>query len=92
MKLRISGRDIFGRAIGIAASTNLIFLGATVCYSSTTKQERIPNVFEAVSTASDAIFHLSVLVLAVTDFEFRTRVLNAHACDPEISTTILRPG
>ena len=34
------------------------------------KQERIPNVFEAVSTASDAIFHLSVLVLAVTDLSF----------------------
>jgi cytochrome c oxidase subunit II len=58
------------KMIGITVLLAGLFLAARLCLGATADSSRTPNIFKPVSTPGDSIFHLSLLVLAVTGLIF----------------------
>jgi cytochrome c oxidase subunit 2 len=63
-------RNLASKAAGIAVLLAGFLLAATLCIGAPANHSQIPNIFRPDSTPADSIFHLSVLVLAITGFIF----------------------
>ena len=59
---RSLGRNIAGIAVLLAGG----LLAASLCFGAPTDPSQIPNIFKPQSTPAHSIFHLSMLVLAIT--------------------------
>ena len=55
---------------GIAVLLAGVLLVATLCFGAPADPSQIPNIFRPQSTPADSIFHLSLLVLAITGLIF----------------------
>jgi cytochrome c oxidase subunit II len=63
-------RKVASKAAGIAVLFAGLLLGAKLCLGAPADQSQIPSIFRPDSTPADSIFHLSVLVLAITGLIF----------------------
>jgi cytochrome c oxidase subunit II len=63
-------RILVGKAIGIAVLLTGFMLAARLCFGGPVDSSKSPNIFKPESTPADSIFHLSLLVFAVTGVIF----------------------
>src|SRR5271170_7230708 len=63
-------RKVASKAAGIAVLLAGLLLAAKLCIGAPADRSQIPNIFRPDSTPADSIFHLSVLVLAITGLIF----------------------
>jgi cytochrome c oxidase subunit II len=63
-------RSLISKLAGIAVLLVGALLAATLCFGSPVDPGQIPNIFKPQSTPANSIFHLSLLVLAVTGLIF----------------------
>jgi cytochrome c oxidase subunit II len=70
MKCSEKTRRLASKAAGIAVLLAGGLLAATLCFGASTSTSQAPNIFKPESTYADSIFHLSVLVLAITGIIF----------------------
>jgi cytochrome c oxidase subunit 2 len=66
MKCSIKTRNFLGRMAGIAVLLAGALLAATLCFGAPPDPSQIPSIFRPQSTPANSIFHLSLLVLAIT--------------------------
>src|SRR5580693_10381412 len=59
-------RNLLGRMAGIAVLLAGALLAATLCFGASSDPSQIPSIFRPQSTPANSIFHLSLLVLAIT--------------------------
>jgi len=70
MKLSEQTRILRSKATGIAVLLAGFLLAARLCLGAPADSSQVPNIFRPASTPADSIFHLSLLVLAVTGVIF----------------------
>ena len=70
MKCSERTRNLLGRTAGIAVLLAGALLAATLCFGAPADPSQIPSIFSPQSTPADSIFHLSLLVLAITGLIF----------------------
>jgi cytochrome c oxidase subunit II len=63
-------RILASRAAGVLVLLTGFMLAARLCFGVQVDSTRSPNIFKPESTPADSIFHLSVLVLAITGLIF----------------------
>jgi cytochrome c oxidase subunit 2 len=63
-------RNVASKAAGIAVLFAGFLLAAKLCIGAPANDSQIPSIFRPDSTPADSIFHLSVLVLAITGLIF----------------------
>src|SRR3984957_16632199 len=63
-------RILVSRAAGVVVLLTGFMLAARLCFGVQADSPRSPNIFKPESTPADSIFHLSLLVLAVTGLIF----------------------
>jgi cytochrome c oxidase subunit 2 len=63
-------RKVASKAAGIAVLLAGFLLAAKLCIGAPANHSQIPSIFRPDSTPADSIFHLSVLVLAITGLIF----------------------
>jgi cytochrome c oxidase subunit 2 len=63
-------RNLLGRTAGVAVLLGGVLLAATLCFGAPADPSQIPNIFSPQSTPANSIFHLSLLVLAITALIF----------------------
>ena len=63
-------RNVASKAAGIAVLFAGFLLAAKLCIGAPANHSQIPSIFRPDSTPADSIFHLSVLVLAITGLIF----------------------
>lgn len=63
-------RSLVSKLTGIAVLLTGFLLAAKLCFGAPENPPQIPNIFRPQSTPADSIFHLSLLVLAVTGLIF----------------------
>src|SRR5271170_6433469 len=63
-------RKVASKAAGIAVLLAGFLLAAKLCIGAPANHLQIPSIFRPDSTPADSIFHLSVLVLAITGLIF----------------------
>jgi cytochrome c oxidase subunit 2 len=66
MKCSLQTRNFLGRMAGIAVLLAGALLAATLCFGAPSDPSQIPSIFRPQSTPAHSIFHLSLLVLAIT--------------------------
>src|SRR5580692_3462679 len=66
MKCSIKTRNFLGRMAGIAVLLAGVLLAATLCFGAPPGPSQVPSIFRPQSTPANSIFHLSLLVLAIT--------------------------
>jgi cytochrome c oxidase subunit 2 len=66
MKCSIQTRNLLGRMAGVAVLLAGALLAATLCFGAPSDPSQIPSIFRPQSTPASSIFHLSLLVLAIT--------------------------
>src|SRR5579863_413975 len=59
-------RALLGRVSGVAVLLAAGLLAASLCFASPLDPTQSPNIFKPQSTPAHSIFHLSMLVLAIT--------------------------
>src|ERR1700693_5011911 len=59
-------RSLAQKVAGVAVLIAGVLLAATLCFGAPASPSQIPNIFRPESTPAHSIFHLSMLVLAVT--------------------------
>ena len=70
MKRSEHTRGLLHRAAGIAVLLGGVLLAAKLCYGAPLGPGQIPSIFKPQSTPANSIFHLSLLVLAITGLIF----------------------
>ena len=70
MKWNERSRILLSKATGIAVLLVGFLLAVTLCWGAPADSSQSPNIFRPASTPADSIFHLSLLVLAVTGLIF----------------------
>jgi cytochrome c oxidase subunit 2 len=70
MKCCEQTRNLLGRTAGVAVLLGGVLLAATLCFGAPGDRSQIPNIFSPQSTPANSIFHLSLLVLAITALIF----------------------
>jgi len=70
MKCSTQTRNFLGRMAGIAVLLAGALLAATLCFGAAPDPSQIPSIFRPQSTPANSIFHLSLLVLAITGVIF----------------------
>src|ERR1700684_4044517 len=70
MKRSEHARGLLHRAAGIAVLLGGVLLAAKLCYGAPPDPGQIPSIFKPQSTPANSIFHLSLLVLAITGLIF----------------------
>jgi cytochrome c oxidase subunit II len=70
MKCSEQTRNLLGRTAGVAVLLGGVLLAATLCFGAPADPSQIPNIFSPQSTPANSIFHLSLLVLAITALIF----------------------
>src|ERR1700685_1999879 len=63
-------RILISKAMGVLVLLTGFMLAARLCFGTPADSSRSPNIFRPESTPADAIFHLSLLVLAITGVIF----------------------
>jgi cytochrome c oxidase subunit II len=63
-------RNLASKAAGVAVLLAGFLLAAKLCIGAPANHSQIPSIFRPDSTPADSIFHLSVLVLAITGLIF----------------------
>ena len=63
-------RGLISKIAGIAVLLVGALLAATLCFGAPADPGQIPNIFKPQSTPANSIFHLSLLVLAITGLIF----------------------
>ncbi|MFZ3329511.1 MAG: cytochrome c oxidase subunit II [Candidatus Acidiferrales bacterium] len=63
-------RGLISKIAGIAVLLAGALLAATLCFGAPADPGQIPNIFKPQSTPANSIFHLSLLVLAITGLIF----------------------
>jgi cytochrome c oxidase subunit II len=63
-------RTLLGKAAGVAVLLAGLLLAARLCLGAPVDSSQTPSIFRPDSTPADSIFHLSLLVLAVTGLIF----------------------
>jgi cytochrome c oxidase subunit II len=63
-------RGLVSKLAGIAVLLVGALLAATLCFGAPANPDQIPNIFKPQSTPANSIFHLSLLVLAITGLIF----------------------
>src|ERR1700730_1151013 len=59
-------RSLAREVAAIAALLAVVLLAATLCFGAPADPSQIPSIFRPQSTPANSIFHLSLLVLAIT--------------------------
>lgn len=70
MKPHRKNRDVASKLSGIAVLLLGGLLAARLCFGAPTNSPQVPSIFKPESTPADSIFHLSLLVLAITGLIF----------------------
>jgi cytochrome c oxidase subunit 2 len=70
MKCSQQTRILVSKAAGVLVLTAGFLLAARLCFGAPVDSPRTPNIFRPESTPADSIFHLSLLVLAITGLIF----------------------
>src|SRR6202050_2565502 len=70
MKCSTQTRNFLGRMAGIAVLLAGALLASTLCFGAPSDPSQIPSIFRPQSTPANSIFHLSLLVLAITGVIF----------------------
>jgi cytochrome c oxidase subunit II len=70
MKCSERTRNFLGRTAGIAVLLAGALLAATLCFGAPADPSQMPSIFSPQSTPANSIFHLSLLVLAITGLIF----------------------
>jgi cytochrome c oxidase subunit II len=70
MRRTKQARGIVSKVVGLAVLLAGGLLAATLCFGTPADPDRIPNIFKPQSTPANSIFHLSLLVLAITGLIF----------------------
>src|SRR6202166_2623936 len=70
MRCNEQTRGMLSKAAGTAVLLAGVLLAATLCFGTSEKPSQITSIFRPDSTPADSIFHLSMLVLAITGLIF----------------------
>lgn len=70
MRLSEQTRILVSKAAGVIVLLTGFLFAARLCFGAPVDSSRTPNIFRPESTPADSIFHLSLLVLAITGLIF----------------------